>query len=117
MCPGLHYRPNGNFHFFIVLLQELNPNVEAPTRRLLEHIRSSLEDSAGNSKGCSIEFKDEEVGKQNMILTLNSQLAGLPFVWKFRGSPSSKEMVSEMNSSITIHACIGQKHPDSFTKA
>lgn len=78
----------------IFLLQLLNPSVDAPVTRLLQHIQSSLEEDDSKKSQFQITFKaDAEVETTSCKLSINSELAGFPFVWKFYAMEAEKEMV------------------------
>ncbi|KAL3836496.1 hypothetical protein ACJMK2_021924 [Sinanodonta woodiana] len=65
-------------------VQELNPSIEASVTRILDQIQGALE-RPGKDTTLNINLKPgrSESSTESMILTVNSQLAGMPFVWKF----------------------------------
>ena len=68
--------------------------MEAPLSKVLDHIKDNLEDP-GKDTSFSAGFKQGEgdEGEEKILLTMTTKLAGLPFLWKFYGSPGTKELV------------------------
>ena len=70
--------------------------MEAPLRKLLEHIEDSLD---GEKKGTEFsllhqaENGDGLDAENGIKLSMTTLLAGLPFVWQFQCSSASTDMV------------------------
>ena len=77
------------FKTYFFLFQELNPNLEAPTTKVLNHIKTNLVKNSSENLSIS---KDES--KARLHLWINSDLAGFPFCWQMIGEPAHEEMVS-----------------------
>ena len=74
--------------------QKLNPSIEATTTRIIDQIRNALEFD-GNESVLTVGFKiDKETSEEKMMLKINSQLAGMPFIWHFIGHPAEGQQVS-----------------------
>ncbi len=87
--------------FSELLLQKLNPSIEAPLSKLLDHIFKHVESQSKDTK-YTVAFKDvEEGGLQKLIFTINSNLAGLPFTWKFLGIPAPYNVVSFVSHRVS----------------
>lgn len=73
--------------------QKLNPSIEAPVTRILDQIKNCIEEP---DKGTNISaaFKpDGEGDDEKILLSIKSELAGMPFSWHFTGRPAEKAMV------------------------
>ncbi|CAE1323626.1 NHEJ1 [Acanthosepion pharaonis] len=81
---------------FLNRLQELNPNLEAPTTKILDHIKTNLEKNSSDNLSIS-----KEESKSRLHLWINSDLAGFPFCWQMIGESAHEEMVSE-NTTIPL---------------
>lgn len=77
-------------------LQKLNPNLEAPTNKILDHIKNNLTKNSSDHLNIS---KDEN--KSRLNVWINSDLAGFPFCWQMIGEPAHEEMVSE-NTTVPL---------------
>jgi hypothetical protein len=90
----------------LFIFQLLNPSVDAPVSRLLQHIQSSLEEDDSMKSQFQIIFKtNEETDSTSCQLSINSELARFPFVWKFYAMEAEKEMVrsySVLNGSMEV---------------
>ncbi|XP_074652956.1 non-homologous end-joining factor 1-like [Tubulanus polymorphus] len=70
----------------------LNPSVDAPIGRLLSQIEAGLTDEDVKQRSVASEDDDEVA-----VLTVESQLAGFPFIWKFRATKTDQSiMVNHM---------------------
>ena len=82
---------------FFLLVQKLNPSIEAPVTKILDQIKLNL-DKPGRDTKLSVKFKDSsnnsDSAGQKMLLTITSLLAGMPFVWNFHAEPADSTMVS-----------------------
>ncbi|XP_064622668.1 non-homologous end-joining factor 1-like [Lineus longissimus] len=88
----------------------LNPSVDAPVTRLLQHIQSSLEEDDSKKSQFQITFKtDAEVETTSCKFSINSELAGFPFVWKFYAMEAEKEMVVEQ-MTVPLLTMVGELH-------
>ncbi|XP_029633396.1 non-homologous end-joining factor 1-like isoform X4 [Octopus sinensis] len=76
-------------------LQELNPNLEAPISKILEHIKLNIDKNPSDNLRIS---KDD---KGTMHIWINSKLSRFPFTWQLVGEPAHEEMVSE-NMTIPL---------------
>ncbi|GAB1600361.1 non-homologous end-joining factor 1-like isoform X2 [Argonauta hians] len=80
---------------FCQRFQELNPNLEAPISKILEHIRLTIEQSSSDNLRIS---KDDN---GSMHVWINSKLSNFPFTWQLIGEPAHEEMISE-NMTIPL---------------
>lgn len=76
-----------------LFLQKLNPGIEAPVEKLMDHIKDSLEDKKKSTEYTASYRAVEDSNEEKICFTVNSKLAGLPFTWKFSGKPANKDMV------------------------
>lgn len=74
-------------------IQKLNPSIEASLTRILDQIRSSIEFPERETT-LSVGFKPDG-NEEKLMLKINSQLAGMPFLWNFVGRVADEEMASE----------------------
>ncbi|XP_070550387.1 non-homologous end-joining factor 1-like [Ptychodera flava] len=75
--------------------KKLNPSIEAPVSRLLDHLWNNLQKQKKES-----EFRVEEKTSSEFVLSMNSSLAaGVPFTWKFNCQTASQDMIS---SNLTV---------------
>ncbi|XP_071101555.1 non-homologous end-joining factor 1-like [Haliotis cracherodii] len=86
-------------------IQKLNPSIEAPVVRILDHIKGSLEKT---TKGTTLTvlFKtegDDEKAK----LSIKSELAGMPFLWHFVCSSAEKSMACN-HSTVPLMAMVAE---------
>ena len=86
----------------IIFPQKLNPNVEAPLSKLLDHIQDNIEERK-KTADYKIAFTDiKDSNEKKAFLTVNTKLAGLPYIWKFMTTPADKDMVSLVYSLFLI---------------
>ena len=77
-------------YYHIIWFQKLNPSVEAPLGKLLQHIREHVE---SQKKGVTYEVRRKDGEDAMVVFTINTKLAGLPYTWVFRAQPADKTMV------------------------
>ncbi|ESP02985.1 hypothetical protein LOTGIDRAFT_230440 [Lottia gigantea] len=78
-------------------IQKLNPSIEAPLMKILDQIRNTVNNPSGNSKDSelTISVQNNSNGEQACIFSINSKLAGMPFVWNFVCHPADPKMTTE----------------------
>lgn len=79
----------------------LNPNVKATPTRILDEIQNCLENPSK---------KTADIVKMNLnklIIHVDSQLAGMAFVWEFKCQQADSEMISE-NFNIPLLAMVAE---------
>ncbi|KAK3582736.1 hypothetical protein CHS0354_039780 [Potamilus streckersoni] len=77
-------------------VQKLNPSIEASVTRILDQIQGALE-RTGKDTTLNISLEPGRSGNnaEKLTLTINSQLAGMPFIWKFFCKPGETKMCSD----------------------
>ena len=78
---------------YVYNFQKLNPSVEAPNSKLLDHLREQLEEQPKSTEFTVNVREPDEDQDGRLLLTVTSKLAGLPYVWKINATPASKDMV------------------------
>lgn len=66
--------------------QKLNPNVEIPVHKLLDHLSTHID---------NLQATNVKLSEGKCIVTLETRLAGLPFVWKFAATLCEPSVVCE----------------------
>lgn len=70
--------------------------MEAPVTKILDHIQGNLEAPTRDTE-LSVGFTESpdsgDANTEKMRLTVNSKLAGMPFLWHFNSEPVTKEVV------------------------
>ena len=78
-------------------MQKLNPGVEAPLSKILDHLRSNCEELDARRKDNKLTAVFQNIpnsDQQKLVMTMRTDLVGLPFVWKFVAHPADNNMVS-----------------------
>lgn len=79
----------------------LNPNVKATATRILDEIQNCLENS---SKKMSVNVTEN---KKHLDIHVDSQLAGMAFVWKFQCTEADSQLISE-NFNVPLLAMVAE---------
>ncbi|KAL5010795.1 hypothetical protein ScPMuIL_013100 [Solemya velum] len=88
-------------------IQKLNPSIEAPITRILDQIKNCLEEQDRETE-ISTAFKPDGDGDdEKILLSIKSELAGMPFSWHFTGRPAEKSMMSE-HLIVPLMAMVGE---------
>lgn len=90
-------------------IQILNPGIEAPLTRILDQIRSVLDKTQDDPKtSLKVSFKTGPDGDEERVkLTLNCDLAGMPFTWNFQCHPAENSLASE-HLTLPLMAMVGE---------
>ncbi|XP_050406642.1 non-homologous end-joining factor 1 [Patella vulgata] len=88
-------------------IQKLNPSIEAPLTKVLDQINQNVNIPMNQDDHLSVTMKDCEDGGQNCIMSINSQLAGMPFIWKFVCEPADSELAKE-NLTVPLMAMVSE---------